>query len=207
MIFRAAFETTCRYPEGSLMIPEPSFELERDLETALVTAIRTGMADPPIVLRGFGLDLAVFTQSPARTCFFEVKAFADHHGRCGIGNGRGEGNQIRLLFDDATNRPRDHLHLRALDNSVRWIVGNRSAAIGTPRFLFFRCEEAQDAVMAGVRPGKQSNLNLSRFKREDWMAWPSLISNVLAFIGTTARSITEGQCVGSCAGEPDRGRA
>lgn len=111
-----------------------------------------------MVLLGFGLDLAVFTEGAngSHACFFEIKAFAQHHGRCGFGNGRGECNQIRLLFDEATHASRDRLELGIFDRTVRWVLGNRSEPVGSARFLFFTCRQAQDAAMGGVRPGKQN---------------------------------------------------
>ena len=168
------------------MITEPHFESEKELENAIATAVQSaaGRTGRAVVLRGFGLDLAVFSEGvvTSRACFLEIKAFSQDHGRCGIGNGRGEGNQIRLLFDEAANAPRDQSQLSVFDRTVRWVLGNRSAPIGSPRFLFFTCKQAQDVAMAGVRPGKQNNLNLSRFKDGDWIAWPALIDNIVEFI-------------------------
>ncbi len=168
------------------MIAEPVFESEKELENAIAIAIQSAPAlgARAVVLRGFGLDLAVFTEgaTASHTCFFEIKAFAEHHGRCGFGNGRGEGNQSRLLFDEATNAPRDQSQLSAFDRTVRWVLGDRSAPVGSPRFLFFTCKQAQGAVMGGVRPGKQNYLNLSRFKDDDWITWPALIDSIIAFV-------------------------
>jgi len=92
---------------GVMRVPEPDFQSEKELETAIASAIQSGSnanGIRTIVLRGFGLDLAVVAEQAgtSRTCFFEVKAFAANHGRCGFGNGRGEGNQIQLLFDEIT---------------------------------------------------------------------------------------------------------
>lgn len=117
-----------------------------------------------------------------RTCFFEIKAFAQHHGRCGFGNGRGEGNQVRLLFNDISNAPRDGAEVDVIDRTVRWVLGNRSEPVGTPRFLFFGCREALAAAMGGVRPGKQNNLNLSCFKDDNWITWPVLLCRIAEFV-------------------------
>lgn len=163
---------------------EPTFESEKELESAIAIAIQSAssMGSRTVVLRGFGLDLAVFTATVSHACFFEIKAFSQHHGRCGIGNGRGDGNQIRLLFDEATNAPRDQSQLRVFDRTVRWVLGNRSALAGSSRFLFFTCQQAQDAAMGGVRPGKQNNLDLSRFKADEWITWSALIDSIMAFV-------------------------
>lgn len=82
------------------MFAEPDFKNEKELEKAIASAIEIGLDTDGIrfvVLQSFGLDLAVFTEKAGtpRVCFFEIKAPADHHGRCGFGGRRGEGNQIR----------------------------------------------------------------------------------------------------------------
>ncbi|HKM61464.1 MAG TPA: hypothetical protein VJY39_03135 [Acidisphaera sp.] len=165
---------------------EPTFESERGLEHAVAAAIEgaSSNGDRVIVLHGFGLDLAVFAETSmgSRACFFEVKAFAQHHGRCGVGNGRGEGNQIRLLYNETTKLPRDWSELAVFERTVRWVLGNRSEPLGAPRFLFFDCKQAQEAAMGGVRPGKQNNLNLARFRNTEWITWPVLIGRVTKFV-------------------------
>lgn len=167
------------------MMEEPTFESEKQLEASIALAIQRRLPEDTcqLVLRGFGLDLAVFTRKfgSSRACFFEIKAFAEHHGRCGFGNGRGEGNQIRLLFNEQSQTPRDQSQIEMLGATVRWVLGNRSKPVGSPRYLFFTCTQAQQAAMNGVRPGKQNNLNLSRFKA-DWISWPELIEGITAFV-------------------------
>jgi hypothetical protein len=71
------------------------------------------------------------------------------------------------------------------DSTVRWILGNRSQPIGSPRFLFFTCEQAQQAAMGDVKAGKQNNLKLSGFKHA-WIAWPVLIDRIIAFLSSTS---------------------
>jgi hypothetical protein len=173
-------------PKPIQLIDEPDFQSEKDLEDAIAVVVRSvlGERSHAVILRGFGLDLAVFMQSSSgdfRTVFFEIKAFADHHGRCGFGNQRGEGNQIRLLFDELTATPRTKEELSILDPSVRWIVGNRSRSVGSNRYLFFTSQQAQEAAMGGVRPGKQNNLRLSMLT-DAWITWPELLKEVKAFI-------------------------
>ena len=172
---------------GRVSPTEANFQTEKELETAIASAIQGALdADNSIravVLPGFGLDLAVFTEKAgaARACFFEIKAYAVSSGRCGFGNQRGEGNQIRLLFDERTQSPRDDLQIRIFDSSVRWVIGNRSEPVGSRRFVLFTSKQAQEAAMGGVRPGKQNNLRLSTFDRL-WITWDELIEGVETFI-------------------------
>jgi hypothetical protein len=167
------------------LIEEPDFKNEKELEDAVALAIKRVIspASQTILLHGFGLDLAVFAEHAGdfRTLFFEIKAFASNHGRCGFGNQRGEGNQIRLLFDDIAMEPRSKLQLSLFNPTVRWLLGNRSRPVGSPRFVLFTCEQAQDAAMGGVRPGKQNNLRLSAFENL-WITWPELLKRVGEFI-------------------------
>lgn len=169
------------------MIAEPDFQTEKELEHALASAIQDMLLETgvdAIVLRGFGLDLAVFTKMAGASSayFFEIKAFSEHHGRCGFGNQRGEGNQMRLLFDEIKQEPRDQSQLGILDTVVRWVRGNRSKPVGSPRFVLFTCAQAQNAAMNGVRPSKQNNLRLSAFQ-EQWMTWGQLLGGIKTFVG------------------------
>jgi hypothetical protein len=172
------------FNEVRIMFAEPDFKNEKELEKAIASAIQIGLDTDGIrsvVLQGFGLDLAVFTEkaSTPRVCLFEIKAPADYHGRCGFGNGCGEGNQIRLLFDEATQAPRSQSQIGVFD-SVRWVLGNCSQPIGARRFLFFTCKQAQDAASNGVKPGKQNNLRLSAFEGL-WITWHELIDRIRTF--------------------------
>jgi len=164
---------------------EPDFHNEKELENAIAATIEDLLRDRTrtIVLRGFGLDLTVFIEKAgvSRACFFEIKAFSAHHGRCGFGNQNGEGNQIRLLFDASTQAPRDQSQLSLLDPTIRWVLGNRSQPVGSQRYLFFTCKEAQEAAMGSVKPGKQNNLRLSMFNNL-WITWPELVDRIQAFI-------------------------
>jgi hypothetical protein len=173
------------FDEVRSMFAEPDFKNEKELEKAIASAIEIGLDTDGIrfvVLQSFGLDLAVFTEkaSTPRVCFFEIKAPADHHGRCGFGGRRGEGNQIRLLFDEATQAPRTQSQIGVFDSTVRWVLGNRSQPIGARRFLFFTCKQARTAASGGVRPGKQNNLRLSVFEGL-WITWHELIDRIRAF--------------------------
>lgn len=165
---------------------EPEFAIEKQLEDAIASVIRKmfeNSGGSAVVLPGFGLDIAVFGQKDGTPIvrFFEVKAFSLHHGRCGIGNQRGEGNQIRLLFDDTTDAPRSPDQLKAVERSIRWILGDRSKTHGTARFAFFTCEKAQAAAAGGVRTGKQNNLRVSDFSGL-WLTWPELLKEIELFL-------------------------
>jgi hypothetical protein len=167
-------------------VQEPDFRNHAELEDAVADAARRSFdADgTAIVLRRFGLDVAVFANNNGLTSahFFEVKAFADHHGRCGFGNQRGEGNQIRLLFDHDRGNPRLASELQVFDSAIRWVIGNWSKPPGSSRFLFVSCAEAQ-AAAAGVRPGKQNNIRLTA-SRGQWITWPSLVEQIERFLLT-----------------------
>jgi hypothetical protein len=154
---------------GSKMTGEPAFSTEKELEQAIAVAateLLEAKGSSVVALQGFGLDVALFASlaGRSRTAFFEIKAFSQHHGRCGFGNQRGEGNQIRLLFDGRLQAPRNPDALKLFNPYIRWIMGNRSAPMGSQRFLFFTSEQAQAAAAGtGVRPGKQNNFRLSAF--------------------------------------------
>jgi hypothetical protein len=125
--------------QEQVLLEEPDFKTERELEDAVGLAAQRVLerdgADA-LVLRGFGLDLAVFAKKDGVSIvrFFEVKSFAAEHGRCGFGNQKGEGNQIRLLFDLARGEVRTAATLKLFDASIRWIPGDRSKPLGSARF-------------------------------------------------------------------------
>lgn len=163
---------------------EPRFATERQLEDAIASAIHvifSRMARNAVILRGFGLDLAVFGDGFASPRLLEVKNFASHHGRCGFGNQKGEGNQIRLLFDSAHDRPRTSDQLAQFDKSIRWILGDSSRPMGTPRYALFTCLQASEAAMGGVHPGKQNNFRLPAF-HDLWATWPNFLVAIEEFL-------------------------
>src|SRR4051812_20339037 len=164
-------------------IPEPFFKTERELEDIVREHIKNRFNS--IVVRGFGLDITVFTETDegsARTCFFEIKVYSPASARCHIGNQRGEGNQIRLLLDDFAQAHRNTHQISLLDRSVRWILGNCSQSAGSHRSLFASCKEIQNAAMGSeLRLGKQNNLRLSAFSNR-WITWPELITRIEDFI-------------------------
>jgi hypothetical protein len=172
--------------EAMMALKEPNYSSERELEDAVGEAIKEMLNQRDlhsIVLRGFGLDLAVFfsENGTASARFFEVKSFAGHHGRCGFGNQRGEGNQIRLLYNQALGHPRSHSELRLFNDTIRWVLGNQSMPYGSARFALFTCEEAQLAAANGVKPGKQNNFRLSFFD-STWVRWPEFLESMQTFL-------------------------
>jgi hypothetical protein len=171
-------------------LQEPQFRNERELEDAIRNVIDLCSqedGEKRVVTRGFGLDLAVFANGGCR--FFEVKAFFLHRGRCGFGNQKGEGNQIRLLFDFDRGREREPHELRLYDPSVRWVLGNGSLPLGSARYTFFTCSEAQAAAAAGVRPGKQNNLRISAFDGR-WVTWSELVQKINGFVRSAGPEVS-----------------
>lgn len=161
---------------------EPDFSSERELEAALVSVARDAVARDAVVVRGFGLDIAVFAPAGEGTVLrlMEVKAFSPHHGRCAFGNGKG-GNQVGLLWDDAVGLPRSRNGLGVLDQSIRWVIGHRGRSIGEPRYAFLNCTEVQQAASGGVRAGKYNNIRLTGLA---WIGWGELEQRVSAFLTT-----------------------
>jgi hypothetical protein len=169
-----------------MILEEPDFATERQLEEAVASVAKRSLEQSGadgVVLRGFGLDLAVFLMRAGHSAsrFFEVKAFSEHHGRCGFGNQRGEGNQIRLLYDLIRGEQRELSELKLFDPYIRWILGNRSKPVGSARYAFFTCKEAQAAAANGVRPGKQNNFRMATFDR-GWITWPQLVQQLTEFV-------------------------
>jgi hypothetical protein len=172
--------------EFGVGILEPSYSSERELEVAIAEAAQQHLLDrgaQVLVIKRFGLDVAVFysTAGVSAAHFLEIKSFAQHHGRCGFGNGKGEGNQIRLLFDEVVGQPRPAWQLKVIGSSVGWILGNQTLPHGSPRFVFFNSEEAQAAAANGVRVGKQNNFRLSSFASR-WITWPVLMDRIATFL-------------------------
>jgi hypothetical protein len=161
---------------------EPDFQNERELECAVVCVAEQCLKSDgePIVVRGFGLDIAVFATLRGRPTvrLLEIKAFSTPHGRCGFGHGTG-GNQVRLLWDDDSNAPRSQSGLRLLDQSVRWVIGHRGRPPGAPRFAFLDCSSVQNAASGGVKRGKYNNIRLSALS---WITWDELELKIIAFL-------------------------
>ena len=168
------------------MMQEQIFSNEKELENAVVraaTKLLQAKSFDVVTLQGFGLDIAIFAKRDGmnRTKFFEVKSFATHNGRCGMGDSRGGGNQIRILFDDDLQAPRASDILELFNPSIRWILGDSSAPIGTRRYVLFTSKQAQAAAANGVKPGKQNNFRLSAFE-DNWVAWPDLLVQMAEFL-------------------------
>ena len=161
---------------------EPDFCSERDLEAALATVAREALTPDAVVVRGFGLDIAIFAPARDGTVLrlMEIKAFSPHHGRCAFGHGKG-GNQVRLLWDDTLGTPRSGTGLDVLDKSIRWIIGHRGRQIGDARYAFLNCTEVQQAASGGVRAGKYNNIRLTEL---DWIDWCELERRVTTFLAT-----------------------
>ena len=158
-----------------MILDEPNFQDEGELEEAIAGAINAASHEV-VVVRRFGLDIGVF--ATPRACFFEIKAFHPNHGRCGIN----DGNQIRLLFDQATGAHRTAREIDILENSMRWIIGHRVQPIGSQKFLLLSCQQILSAAAGGeIRPDKQNNINLANFGSL-WSTWPDLLAQINRFI-------------------------
>jgi hypothetical protein len=173
---------------------EPDFATEKELEDAIAVVTQQVLEQAAanfVVLRGFGLDVAVFLKRDGHSAcrFLEIKAFSEHHGRCGFGNQRGEGNQIHLLWDEVGQEPRRSESLNVFDPSIRWIIGNRSKPLGSSRFVIFTCEQAHAAAANGVKPRKQNNFRMSAFA-SNWITWPDLVRCITDFlVGPSATAL------------------
>jgi hypothetical protein len=159
---------------------ETDFANERELETALIAVAREAVGPESVVMRGFGLDIAVFLRERGGPALrlIEVKAFSPHHGRCGFGHGKG-GNQVRLLWDETLDTPRPAGSLDVLDHSIRWVIGHRGRSIGDPRYAFLTCTEVQNAASGGVRAGKYNNIRLTEL---NWWNWSELEQRMKTFL-------------------------
>jgi hypothetical protein len=166
---------------GHIRVSEPEFQYEQELTNAIASAIRGAVDGTRAVVLpsfGFGLDVVVFTDGAARTCFFEMKVKKMTSGRVGI-----NANQVRLLFDAAIQAHRPSSQISLLDESVRWVLGDCSQAINSRRFLFFSCSEAQRATAAGeITSTKQNNLNLGWFASNRWIGWTELLEQIEVFV-------------------------
>jgi hypothetical protein len=141
---------------------------EKEFEDALTAIVRGVLQEktPAAVLRGFGLDIAVFIHDPARpqTVFIEAKSFAgQRQGGVGFGNGRGEGPQVDLLLSTPDA-------LAILDRQVGWAFVDATKPYGASRYALLTCTEALNAAMGTVARGNQNNFGISRLRAHltDW---------------------------------------
>jgi hypothetical protein len=173
------------------VIPEPTFEPGRKPEAVLQKAISNAILAraqerniPFVLIKGSALDLVVFSgnKEAPRVRMLELKAFVGGRpGGVGFGDQRGQGAQVDLLWDSLCNRPRSARELALSDTFVRWILGYGLKPMGTARYAFFTCLDAQNAAMGGVGPGKQNNLKVSAFEGV-LINWSELINRAAEFL-------------------------
>ena len=127
-----------------------------------------------VMVRGFGLDLAVFIDKQ-RWVFVEAKSFnRQRQGGVGFGNGRGGGAQVELLL-------RPEADLRRLDGSVRWAYADATRPSGSSRFGFFTSSEVKRAVMGIVARGKQNNFRVNAFE-SGLVTWETFCGQLRSFL-------------------------
>jgi hypothetical protein len=173
------------------MIPEPAFEPGRKPEAELQKAVANAIIataqerDIPFVLvKGSALDLVVLSanKEAPRVRMLELKAFVGaRRDGVGFGDQKGQGAQVDLLWDSLRNRPRSSEELELVDTFVRWVLGYGLKTMGTARYAFFTCSDAQSAAMGGVGPRKQNNLKVSAFEGA-LITWSELIDRVTDFV-------------------------
>ena len=159
-------------PEPDSVYPECLFQetLIRLVESILSQSNVTGR-----ILKGFGLDIAVFMIHPQGSAcrFLEVKTFGGQRmGGVGFGNQKGEGIQVDLLLEP---------NLTLFDPFIRWVYADATRLKGTKRYALFTCSEAKDAAMGDVKEGKQNNLSVSKLAPllKDW---PQFCAEVQRFL-------------------------
>jgi hypothetical protein len=125
------------------------------------------------IVEGFGLDIAVFSESAVR--FLEVKAFGGQRvGGVGFGDRHGYGTQMHLLLCDDGVLP-------LFDKSIRWIYADGTKSPGTARYALFTCAKAKNSAMNSVCRGKQNNLRLAEL-RDCLVPWPRLCDDIGSFL-------------------------
>lgn len=160
-------------PEPSQVDPEALFEEALlDLARSLV-----GGQAGTVIIRHFGLDIAVFqsTTPTTRALFIEAKSYnGQRQGGVGLGNGRGEGPQVDLLLNDAPQ-------LLRFDGMIRWAFVDATKAIGKPRFALLNCTEAKAVVMGRVSRGKQNNFSMASVGLRS-VTWPVFCEQLAHFL-------------------------
>jgi hypothetical protein len=160
---------------------EPTFivgeKAESALQTAFVQAVHGVLKAKNVnyaILEGSGLDVSVFIETPegARFRQFELKTYTQSSGRIGVSEG-----QLRLLCDMVQRE------LSVVDNCVRWILVHCEKQRGSPRYAFFTCREAKNAMSGGSQRRNIQNYNLSLGKLSDsWATWDDLIRQTALFL-------------------------
>ena len=165
----AVSDPPCVYPEAKF----------QEAVSSLIKDILAEQGEQFVVLENFGLDIAVFRESPATVQLFEVKVFAGQRpGAVGFGNGKGAGAQVDLLLCSDKS-------LCLFDGVVRWIYADATKNLGANRYALFTCALAKKAAMGGaVTRRKQNNLKISEL-RAHLVDWEHLRGQVQSFLLST----------------------
>ena len=179
--------------EPELITADP--RCEDKFRDAIALAIRSALdGGRAVVVTGFGLDVAVFTENTAgvaQSYFIEAKVYKPNSQRINIGppfNNTQQHrlqNQIGLFFDDATRTFRRQSQISLPDRSVRWTLADCSLPAKSPRFVFFSCSDAPEVAAKGqFTLTKQNNFSLGRCReRLQWFTWDELLRRIEDFIG------------------------
>lgn len=164
-----------------MAVPEPTAVYqEKEFQGAILAAVKNllGVAKRRfVVFEGFGLDVAIFIDTPPSCIlrFLEVKVFgAQRMGGVGFGDGRGQGPQVNLLLSPEWS-------LELFDQMVRWVYADATQAPGTARYALFTCVKARSTAMGGVACGKQNNLRASEL-RDSLVNWTQLCAQIQGFL-------------------------
>jgi len=130
-----------------------------------------------VILKEFGLDVAIFIKMPERFLFkcIELKVYKPSSGRIGVGNQRGEGRQIDILLLNA-----DELAL--LDVFCGWILADSSRETGTSRYVFCTNSDVREHIMGQVQRGKQNNISPRIFDKTKLLTWDGLSIELEKFL-------------------------
>lgn len=171
---------------------EPELQSEKALFNGVLEEIKCilhalklgGKVINYVILRDFGLDIAVFITTPEHFLFrcIELKVYKPSSGRIGVGNQRGEGRQIDILLLNAGK-------LALLDVFCRWIIADSSRGIGTPRYVFCTNSDVKEHIMGQVRRGKQNNISPHIFNTMKLLTWNDLSTELEKFLISWPRPV------------------
>jgi len=150
---------------------------EEALQEAMVRevgATLAGIRPEPVVLQGFGLDIAVFMERGGLTTvrFLELKAYSGQRPRS-VQVCKGERYQQRLIACTPQQ-------LAMQDRLIRWIVWDTTRQDGEARYAFVTSADIRHAWRGTVRGDKEHNINID--KLTGWIDWPTLLVELRAFL-------------------------
>lgn len=139
---------------------------EKEFQKRIVKALC--LNKKALILEGFGLDVAVFTQK--NLFFLELKYYSKNHNRIGIGQGSGRGNQIALLKGQ-------HGH-RFITKNIFWALCD--ASIKPEKYYLFSSSDVfRKKLLAKNKLGKKyNNFKIGAIRREKSLDWDELIKKI-----------------------------